>query len=192
MTEVPVALPVCYLLAPAPLPGADVWVRDAGVESTSRPAMLRLRPVGSTGFESDLQQALAHGIGALMLTGVRDIAAVCAIVERCPLDVLPVIDSAQGLDQVRAIALVPGVARLVFDGRALQRQLAIGDDDGLLAWRAQVVLASRLAGLPPPIDDSAASATRVRKLGFGARICRKLEDLVAARAAFEPLLNAIP
>ena len=185
-------VPVCYLLAPSPRPGADVWVRDAGDESAGRPAMLRLRPVGSAGFESDLAQALAWGVEALMLTGVRDIAAVCAIAERCPPDVLPVIDNVHGLDQARAIAQVPGVTRLVFDGRTLQRQLAIDDDDGLLAWRAQVVLVSRLAGLPPPIDDSAASALRVRGLGFGARICRHAEDLADTRAAFEHPQSARP
>ena len=186
------AVPVCYLLAAAPLPGADVWVHEGICKTGTRPDMQRLRAVGSPGFESDLQQALALGTAALMIEGVRDIAAVCAIVERCPLDVLPVIDSAQGLDQVRAIAQVPGVLRLVFDGRALQRQLAITGDDGLLAWRAQVVLASRLAGLPPPIDDSAAAAARVRALGFGARICRDAQDLAATRAAFDALAESLP
>ena len=184
--------PCCYLLGPAPLPGADAWVLDAGEAAANVAApglrwLLRVRPAGTPDFEGDLERARSPGIVALMLPGVRDIGDVCALVEHCVHEVLPVIDNAQGLDHVRAIAQVPGVARLVFDAHALQRQLGIGDDDGLLAYRAQVVLASRLAGLAPPVDHSRLAPERARRLGFGACLCQGAEELAAARAAFQPL-----
>lgn len=196
--------PRTYWLGDAPEPDADVdadadadaWVVDASslppelARDVDRGATVwRLRPVGTAGFESDLasvlKSAVVPGDGVLMLQGVRNIADVCAIVERCPHVVLPVIDSAVGLDQMRAIANVPGVARLVFDGRALQRQLHIEDDEALAAFRSQCVLVSLLAGLPAPVDDSALPASRARALGFGAKLCRSAAELRAACAAFD-------
>lgn len=187
--------PRTYWLGEAPAPDADAWVIDA---SSSPPLLARdvaqgatvwrLRPVGTAGFESDLasvmKSAVLPGEGVLMLQGVRNIADVCTIVERCPHVVLPVIDSVAGLDQMRPIANVPGVSRLVFDGRALQRQLRIEDDEALGAFRSQCVLVSLLAGLPAPVDDSELPASRARALGFGAKLCRSAAELHAARDAF--------
>ncbi len=180
--------PQCYALGPAPLPGADAWVAEiadaAQTLAPGLPTLLRLHAAGSDEFGDDLLALQRSDIAGLVLPGVRDIADVCALVERCLHGVLPVIDNAQALDQVRAIAQVPGVIRLVFDAGALQQQLGIGDEDGLLAYRAQVVLASRLASLAPPVDDSRLTPERARGLGFGARCCHSADDIRATRAAF--------
>jgi citrate lyase subunit beta/citryl-CoA lyase len=56
-----------------------------------------------------------------------------------------------------------------------------GEDDALLMFRSQMVLASRLAGLRAPVDGVStaiddiealrADAERARRLGFGAKLC---------------------
>lgn len=178
----------CYAVGPAPLPGADAWVIDIAdapaVLPAGVPTLLRLHAAGTDALGADLLQLQRLDIAGLLLPGVRDIGDVCPVVERCLHEVLPVIGSVHALDQVRAIAQVPGVSRLVFDAHALQRQTGVDDEDGLLAWRAQVVLASRLAGLPAPLDDSTLTPERARRLGFGGRCCRSADEITTTRAAF--------
>jgi len=179
-----------YWLGSAPNAQADAWVVDAGAFDAARPGLdvartvVCLRAAGTRGFERALERPRAAGIGVLMLLGARDISDVCAITECCPQTVMPVIDTLQGLDQLRAIANLPGVARLVFDGSAIARQLGIEHEDCLLAHRAHTVLASRLAGLPAPVDDGSLPPERARQLGFGACLCRDAADLKAAHLAF--------
>ncbi len=179
---------MCYAIGPAPLPGADAWVLDVdaapSVIALGLPTLLRLHAAGSDAFGDDLSRLQRTDIAGLLLPGVRDLADVCAVVERCLHPVLPVIDNLYALDQLRAIAQVPGVSRLVFDARALQRQLGISCDEGLLAFRSQLVLVSRLASLSAPVDDSTISPQRARALGFGACCCRSGDDINLTRAAF--------
>jgi len=194
-----IAHPHSYWLGSAPHALADAWVVDAAAFDAALPGIDVARTVvclraidrpGSNGLERDLARPRAAGIAVLMLLGVRDISDVCAITECCPQTVVPVIDNLRGLDQLRAIANLPGVARLVFDAAAIQRELGVEHEDGLLAHRAQMVLASRLAGLPPPIDDSTLPPQRARQLGFGATLCRDAADLQSARLAFGPLRSS--
>ena len=180
--------PRSYALGPAPWPQADAWVLDIA-QAPARldahpPTLLRLHAAGSTGFGHDLLQLQRSDIAGLLLPGVTGIAEICAVSERCMHPVLPVIDSAQALDQVRAIAHLPGVVRLVFDAAALQRDLGVDSEDALLMARAAVVLASRLARLARPVDDSRLGAQRARQLGFGARLCHNAADGADAHAAF--------
>lgn len=180
------AEPRTYLLAAQPWPGADLWVRDlpATAGPDSPPQVGRLQAPARAALVTQIETLDLRGFSALMLPGVRDIDDVCAIAERCALDLLPVIDSARALDQVRAIAQVPGVVRLVFDAEALSADLGVDHEDALLLARGSVVLASRLAALQAPVDDSALPAPRARSLGFGARLCRTNDELSAALAAF--------
>ena len=94
---------------------------------------------------------------------------------------LPLIETARGLAAVAAIAAHPRTARLLFGALDMQLDLDIEDEDeGLLLFRSQLVLASRLAGLPPPLDGVTATlrpealsrdARRARRLGFGGKLC---------------------
>jgi citrate lyase subunit beta/citryl-CoA lyase len=87
---------------------------------------------------------------------------------------MPLIESAAGLWNARAIAEAPGVLRLAFGSIDFQLDLGITDDD-LIAYRAALVLASRVAGRIAPverysIDDTALvqrDVERARALGFG-------------------------
>jgi citrate lyase subunit beta/citryl-CoA lyase len=110
---------------------------------------------------------------------------------------LPLIETAGGIDRLREVAGAPGVERLVFGSIDLQLDLGIrADGDELLLFRSQLVLATRLAQLAPPvdgvctaIDDAAALAAeahRARRLGFGAKLCIHPRQVAVVNDAFSP------
>jgi citrate lyase subunit beta/citryl-CoA lyase len=111
--------------------------------------------------------------------------------------VLPLIETAAGIESLRAVAHAPGVGRLAFGTLDLQADLGIeGDDDALAAFRSQVVLVTRLANLAAPVDgvctsiDDAealnAHAARARRFGFGGVLCIHPAQVAVMNAAFEP------
>jgi citrate lyase subunit beta/citryl-CoA lyase len=100
-------------------------------------------------------------------------------------------------DDLALLARTPGVVRLAFGSIDFQVDLGIeGDDDALLLFRSQLVLASRLASLPPPIDDVTVATgdeallrrdtERARRLGFGAKLCIHPQQVAAVHGAFSP------
>ena len=102
----------------------------------------------------------------------------------------------------RARARAEGVERLLFGSIDLQLDLGIeGDGDELLAFRSEVVLASRLAGIAAPvdgvctaIDDAAAldaDTRRARKLGFAGKLCIHPRQVAVVHAAFAPSADEI-
>ncbi|WP_182346728.1 HpcH/HpaI aldolase/citrate lyase family protein [Tomitella gaofuii] len=67
--------------------------------------------------------------------------------------VVPLIESAAGLESAKQIAAVPAVVRLAFGLNDFRRDTGIGGGALALAYvRSQLVLASHLAGCAPPID----------------------------------------
>jgi citrate lyase subunit beta / citryl-CoA lyase len=112
---------------------------------------------------------------------------------------LPLVESVAGLDAIDALAASPQVLRLVFGHLDFQADagLACGPDEAeLMPVRLALVLASRRAGLAPPIDgvtvdwrDTArliAEASRARRGGFGAKLCIHPEQVASVQAAFMP------
>ncbi|MDI3382895.1 HpcH/HpaI aldolase/citrate lyase family protein [Xenophilus aerolatus] len=112
---------------------------------------------------------------------------------------LPLIESVAGLDAVDALAASPQVLRLVFGHLDFQADagLACGPDEAeLVPVRLALVLASRRAGLAPPVDgitpdwrDAArltAEASRARRGGFGAKLCIHPDQVAGVAAAFTP------
>lgn len=95
---------------------------------------------------------------------------------------LPLIETAAGVEALREVARAPHVHRLVFGSIDLQADLGIaGDDQDLLLFRSQRVLQSRLTGIAPPMGGVSAAidvwphgrsqTLRVRRLGLGAKLC---------------------
>ena len=90
------------------------------------------------------------------------------------------------------------VQRLAFGNLDFALDLGLrghGEDD-LMPYRAEVVLASRLAGLPAPIDgvtpaldDEArlrADVQRARRMGFGAKLCIHPRQLAPVHEGLAP------
>ena len=190
-------------LEDAVAPEAKASARDALATAldASAPLVVRINAAGTPWFEDDLELCRHPGVAAVMLPKAEGIDAVCTVVEITYKDVLPIIESARGLREIHSIASVPGVIRLAFGSVDLALDLGIdcapdGAESELLAFRSQVVLASRLAGLAAPVDGVStaiedlqrlqADTERSRRLGFGAKLCIHPKQLATVQAVFTP------
>ncbi len=170
----------------------------AWLDAGNGPIVVRINSVDTEWFADDLALVVRPEVIGVMLPKAEratDIARVSAAVSSAAL--LPLIETAIGVDRVREIAGAAGVQRLVFGSIDLQLDLGIsGDGDELLLYRSQLVLASRLAQLAPPvdgvsttIDDPSAlrdDAQRARRLGFGAKLCIHPRQVQEVNDAFSP------
>jgi citrate lyase subunit beta / citryl-CoA lyase len=163
----------------------------------ARPVVVRINAAGTRWFDEDLELCAHPGVAAVMLPKAEGIDAACAVVERTLRDVLALVETAAGIETARAIARVPGVVRLAFGSLDLKADLGVeGDDDELLAFRSELVLASRLGGLAAPVDGVCtaigdaqrlrAETVRARRLGFGAKLCIHPSQPTEVNAAFAP------
>jgi citrate lyase subunit beta/citryl-CoA lyase len=190
-------------LEDAVAPEAKVRAREAlaALLDEAAPLVVRINAAGTPWFDDDLELCRHPGVAAIMLPKAEGIDAVCTVVETTYQDVLPIIESARGLHEMDSIARVPGVIRLAFGSVDLALDLGIDcDPDGaeieLLAFRSQLVLASRLAALAAPVDGVSTAihdpqrlqldAQRSRRLGFGAKLCIHPQQVATVQAVFAP------
>ena len=117
---------------------------------------------------------------------------------RCPgIAVLALVETARGVLAAEALAIAPGVQRLVFGtlDYALDLDLS-GDPLGLDYAASRLALASRAAGIAPPVagvtaalDDEAqllADLARARAHGFSAKLCIHPRQVAAIHTALAP------
>lgn len=118
--------------------------------------------------------------------------------------VLPLVESVVGLYAVRELAGAPGCLRLLFGHLDFQADagLAPGPDEQELApVRLQLVLASRAAGLPAPVDGVTPSvddrsqihrdASRALRGGFGGKLCIHPAQVGPVHDAFRPSVQEL-
>lgn len=188
-------------VAPAAKAGARAAVA-AWLDAGGGPIALRVNGAGTAWFEQDLALAAKRGVLAVMLPKAEraeDLARVRAAAPDAAL--LPLVETAAGIERLRELAAAPGVQRLVFGAIDLALDLGVADEEALAPLRLQVVLASRLAGLSPPvdgvctaIDDEArvlAEAQRARRLGFGAKLAIHPRQIAPIHAGFLPSAEEI-
>ncbi|MBP6895586.1 MAG: HpcH/HpaI aldolase/citrate lyase family protein [Gammaproteobacteria bacterium] len=169
----------------------------AGWLSAERPVWVRINAGDTAAFEGDLQLIGRPGLAGLMVPKAEALAPAllaAATAADCPL--LALVETARGIALAQEIARTPGVARLAFGSIDFQADLGIESEEGLLPFRSMLVLASRLAGLPPPVDgvctaldDAAvldADSRRSRALGFGGRLCIHPKQVGTVHAAWAP------
>lgn len=110
---------------------------------------------------------------------------------------LPLIETALGMSHANVIAALPSVGHVMFGTIDFQFDLGIeGDGDELSPFRAQLVLASRLAGIAAPIDGPCtfwedaelltADCNRGKRLGFGGKLCIHPKQVATVNVAFSP------
>jgi len=187
-------------LEDAVAPGNKALARDAvaGALDAAAPVVLRVNGADTAWFGDDARLAAHPGVTAVMLpkaAAAEPVAALRAASGGKP--VLALIESAAGMANLKALAATAGVARLVFGSIDFQLDLDIADDDlALLPFRMRIVLASRVANLPAPVDgvttalDDAAQiegqARRARSLGFGGKLCIHPRQVAIVNEAFSP------
>ncbi|MDE2326522.1 MAG: CoA ester lyase [Rhodospirillales bacterium] len=172
------------LAAPGALPG--------GIE-----IFLRVNAAGTPWHAEDLACAARLPLAGIVLPKAEAperIAAVSQAAGGPP--VIALIETARGLAEARRLAAA-GVARLAFGSIDFCADLgAAHTREALLHARAELVLAARLAALPPPIDgvttaidDEAAiedDARHAASLGFGGKLCIHPRQIAPARQGFRP------
>lgn len=188
-------------VAPESKPTARGLLQQWLAAADAQPVIVRINGADTGWFDDDLALCRHPQVAAVMLPKAeraQDVQRVAALGR----PVLPLVETATGIDQLRAVAAVPGVQRLVFGSVDFQLDLGIdGEGEELLFFRSQIVLASRLAQLQPPVDgvstaiDDAAllqhDSQRARRLGFGAKLCIHPRQVAAVNAAFSPSEQAV-
>jgi citrate lyase subunit beta/citryl-CoA lyase len=183
------------------VPPAEKTAARAALTAWLSPAqavLVRINAAGTEWFAHDLAACDAAGVTGVVVPKAETIGdAVIALCRNNSLALLPLIETATGIALAEDIAATPCVQRLLFGTIDFQFDLDIdGDGDELLAFRSQLVLASRLAGIQPPVDGPCTSwedtdllladSRRARKLGFGGKLCIHPRQVASVNAAFSP------
>ncbi len=171
-------------LEDAVLPAAkDEARRMVGEWEGTRHSVVRINAYGTPWFEQDVAMLKAAGAQAVMLPKAEALQPLERLREVLGegVAIFPLVETVAGVPQMRALAGFPGVARLVFGSVDFALDSGIQDE---AAWRpvqVEMVMASRLAGIEPPIDGTLLSwddadfvqqcAAQSRRLGFGGRLC---------------------
>ncbi len=175
----------------------------AGALDAAQPVVLRINGADTGWFADDARLAAHPGVAAVLLPKAASADAVAELRLACGgKPVLALVESAAGMANLPALSAAPGMARLVFGSIDFQLDLDISDDDqALLPFRMQLVLASRVANLPPPVDgvttalDDVAciehDARRARSVGFGAKLCIHPRQVAIVNGAFSPTADEL-
>lgn len=173
--------------------------RASAAASFAGPALWVRVNTGAPWSDQDLALCARHAaVQAVVVPKAESAQQMQAAFEACgrkPLVAL--IETAEGYARRDDVASHPAVKRLAFGSIDFQLDLGIsGEGDALLVFRSGLVLASRLAGLPAPLDGVtvevanpevvAADAARARALGFGGKLCIHPQQVGPVNAAFSP------
>ena len=186
-------------LEDAVAPADKLVARDAVRASLDPefPAAVRINSADSEWFEHDLSLCSLPGVAAVVLPKAASVADVARVRAAGAPMVLALIESAEGLANARALAAADGVSRLMFGSIDFSVDLGIeGDERELDAFRSELVLASRLAGIAPPVDGVTTAiddaevlrrdTLRGKRFGFGGQLCIHPKQLAIVHAAFLP------
>ncbi|HWH89869.1 MAG TPA: CoA ester lyase [Pseudomonas sp.] len=167
---------------------------------------IRLNSVSSALFRQDLtwlgDMRYPERCSGIFLPKAECPETLAPVVERLlawqpQLQIVAIIETAKGLQQVEAIAAIPGLARLAFGSLDFALDINCSQvPEAFLFARNRIVLASRTADLPAPIDGVtpaisdlevvARDSHYARSLGFGAKLCIHPGQLPTVQRAFLP------
>lgn len=163
---------------------------------THAPVWLRVNSRTSGLWEGDLSIIAGTAAKGVMLAKAESPEAVEETHRAVTLPVIPLVESALGIEESLAIARSSGVLRLAFGVGDYRRDtVSAGSDLALVYPRTRLVVASRAAGLASPIDGPAPAGdaeevTRsvkvARELGLGAKLCLREEHVATLNREFAP------
>ena len=168
-------------------------------------AAVRVNGTKSVYYQQDVA-ALAGlpGLAAIVVPMADDPAALTALHQQlgAGVQIVALIETAQGIVRAVELASAPGVSRLAFGHLDFAADIdSCIEDDAMLMARSFLVIASRAAGLPGPVDGvttalddpavSGADAARARALGFAGKLCIHPSQVGAVNAAFSPKVDEI-
>ncbi len=190
--------------------------RAAAVDGLKQPrkclGLVRVNAEDTEFCDGDLGAVVGPWLDGIILPKVESAAQLLSVdkqiqglehgqgMEPGGIDLLPIIETAKGLNDVNNIAGSGSRAgRLSFGAVDLAKDLGLRlseDEWELTPPRAAIVLASRVAGLSAPLDtvwvhykDSGGlrkSAVRARDLGFQGKFCIHPDQVAVVNEAFTP------
>lgn len=189
-----------------------------GLSVADRPGLyVRINALGTAHAFADIEAAAVAGVEGIILPKAE---AACDVEildwllqqmerKRClrpgAIGILPLIESAKGFENLLAISRAsPRIRQLTFGAADFTTDLRLNwsdDERELASFRASLVLASRQAGLLPPIDTPwiriadrdgmVASAHRSRDHGFDGKLCIHPDQIDIVNEAYAPSMADI-
>lgn len=171
------------------------------LQQCSERIVLRINACGTPYLDDDLRLVEELGIRHLMLPKTESAAQMSSIVNALSFTpvLIPMIENAKGVDQVKVIAAHPNTLRLSLGNIDLQVSFGLqcgSDELELLPVRHQILLASRLAEIAAPIDgvtvqiesqeQLAADILRAKRLGFQGKLCIHPKQVDGVIEGFQP------
>jgi citrate lyase subunit beta/citryl-CoA lyase/(S)-citramalyl-CoA lyase len=167
--------------------------------------LVRINGAHTPWFADDLAVCRAPAVAGIVVPKAESADELTRLAELCDKPLLPIIESATGLAAVASLAASRHVVRLLFGKLDLAVDLGLDyppppdedpDETVFLHARSQLVLASRVAGLPPPVDgvftalgDTPGLTRYVRnglRAGFGGMLLIHPAQVAAVQAASRP------
>ena len=162
--------------------------------------VIRTNAPGTQFYSADLILAQELDVGCLLIPKSESQDQINGAALILPnTAIIPMIETAIGLDRLREIANSNQVIRLALGNLDLQADLGMVCDlqeTQLHTARYQIVLASRVAQIAPPIDGVTPStddaqrisddAERAKRLGFGGKLCIHPKQVLIVQNAFMP------
>ncbi len=171
------------------------------LEQCPQRLVLRINACGTPFWDDDLRLVEELGIRHLMVPKTESAEQLTSIAHALSFTpvLIPMVESAKGVDQLKAIAAHPNTLRLSLGNIDLQLSLGLqcGPDElELLPVRHQILLASRLAEIAAPIDgvtvqfeaqaQLSADILRAKRLGFRAKLCIHPKQVDGVIEGFQP------
>ncbi|MFB6421601.1 HpcH/HpaI aldolase/citrate lyase family protein [Bradyrhizobium tunisiense] len=170
----------------------------APIDDRSR-LMLRINGTDSAWHEEDVEFIACLRFAGIVVPKAEEPLGIELAARRAAAPVVPLVESAQGLFAIDQLAHSCGVVRIAFGHLDFQLDTGIqcGEDERELdIVRLAITLASRRAGLGPPIDgvttavdDEArlqTDASRSKRLGYRAKLCVHPKQVEVINRAFAP------
>lgn len=162
--------------------------------SAERPVLIRINDVDSPWFDADLKILNRPGVIGAMVPKARASAGLDRVGMICP--VVALVESAKGITTAGAIAATGNVVRLAFGTIDMALDLGLRDENMLASLGLDLVLASRTAGLAPPIDGVTQALKDLGRVeadmrtaharGFSAKLCIHPVQIPAVHRALAP------
>ena len=193
-------------------PGTRALVTEALQRERNCLGYVRVNATSTEWGFADILAVVRPGLDGIILPKVEDVDQLKAVdwmlgnLERerglgpGSIDLIPIIETAQGLTRLEAIARAgTRTRRIAFGAGDMTLDLGMTwtrEELELLSIRTQFVVISRAAGLEPPLDTVwvdlrdpggfLQSVEHVRGLGFQGKMCIHPDQIPVANAAFAP------
>ncbi len=178
----------------------DFW-QTCSIENRQR-VLIRINPLDTDFTKDDIAFLnLLEGPLNIVVPKAESLEQLVRFTQQVALlqAIIPIIESARGIDSVKEIATHPLALRLALGNIDTQADLGLRCDENeteLLPIKFAINLASRLAQIAPPIDGVttdihnseflAKDTQRAKRLGFGAKLCIHPKQVDVVITCFTP------